>query len=60
MNKLMKLAALALLLSTGSTLFAQEKEEEKPVYQITETAPTSWRQKSKSATNFGLAMWKST
>ena len=37
MNKLMKLAAFALLLGTGSTLFAQDKEEKDPVYQITET-----------------------
>ena len=37
MNKLVKLAALVLLLGTGTTLVAQEAEEEKPIYQITET-----------------------
>ena len=38
MNRFIKLAALALLLGIGSTLFAQDKKEEKdPVYQITET-----------------------
>lgn len=38
MNKSLKYAALALLLGTGANTFAQEaKEEEKPVYQITET-----------------------
>ena len=35
MNRILKLVAVALLLGTGSTLFAQDKEE--PVYQITET-----------------------
>ena len=37
MNKFVKLAAVALLFGTSATLFAQEKEEENPVYQITET-----------------------
>ncbi len=38
MNRFMKLAALVLLLGTGSTLFAQDNKDEKaPVYQITET-----------------------
>ena len=37
MNRLMKFAAVALLMSTATTLFAQEKEEETPIYQFTET-----------------------
>ena len=37
MNRFMKLAAFALLFSTGTALVAQEAEEEKPIYQITET-----------------------
>jgi len=37
MNKLMKLAVVVLLFGTGSTLIAQEAEEEKPIYQFTET-----------------------
>ena len=38
MNRFVKLAALMLLLGTGSALVAQEAEEEKkPIYQITET-----------------------
>ena len=37
MNKILRLAAVALLLGTGSTLVAQDKEEKEPVYQITET-----------------------
>ena len=39
MKTLFKFAAVALLMGTATTLFAQEqeKEEEKPVYQITET-----------------------
>ena len=36
MNRFMKLAALALLFGTGTTMVAQEAEE-KPIYQITET-----------------------
>lgn len=36
MNKLLRLAAVALLFGTGTTLFAQEVEE-KPIYQFTET-----------------------
>ena len=35
MNRFLKLAAIALLLGIGSTLFAQDKKDEKdPVYQI--------------------------
>ena len=37
MNRLMKFAAVALLMGTATTLFAQEKEEETPIYQFTET-----------------------
>ena len=37
MKKFMQLAAVALLLSNGSMLLAQDKEEKAPVYQITET-----------------------
>ena len=33
----MKFAAVALLMGTATTLFAQEKEEETPIYQFTET-----------------------
>ena len=37
MKTAFKFAAVALLMGSATTLFAQEKEEEKPVYQITET-----------------------
>ena len=38
MNKVIRFAAVALLLGTGTALMAQNKEEEKePIYQITET-----------------------
>ena len=37
MNRLIKWSALALLFTTGSALFAQEKEEEKTIYEFTET-----------------------
>ena len=37
MNRFMKLAAFALLFGSGTALVAQEAEEEKPIYQITET-----------------------
>ena len=37
MKRITKITALALLLSAGTTLFAQEKDEAKPIYQITET-----------------------
>ena len=37
MNRFIKFAAVALLMGTASTLFVQEKEEEKPIYQFTET-----------------------
>ncbi|MBR5910483.1 MAG: aminopeptidase [Bacteroidales bacterium] len=37
MNRLIKWSALALLFTTGSALFAQEKEVEKTIYEFTET-----------------------
>jgi C1A family cysteine protease len=37
MNKLLSMAAMALLLGLGTNLFAQEAEEKEPVYKITET-----------------------
>ena len=37
MNRIVKFVAVALLLGTATTLVAQEKDEEKQVYQITET-----------------------
>ena len=37
MNNTLKITALALLLGTGANVFAQEANDEKPVYQITET-----------------------
>ena len=37
MNRIMKFAVVALLMGTATTLFAQEKEEETPIYQFTET-----------------------
>ena len=37
MNNSLRFGALALMLGFGATLFAQEKEEEQPIYQFTET-----------------------
>ena len=37
MNKFLKFTAIALLAGAGTSLVAQEKTEEKPVYQFTET-----------------------
>ena len=37
MKKFLSMAAIALLVGMGTSLFAQEAEEKEPVYKITET-----------------------